>query len=256
MKAVIVAAGLGKRLLPITKIIPKEMLPLNNKPILQHVIEEIKESGINEIIIVINRKKDIIREYFNPELSKDSEELNKLLRDLNINYIYQNEQEGLGHAVLQVKDLIDEPFALLLGDAVFLSKTPCLKQLLDAFGKTGKSIINIERIPKEIIQKRGIAEGFFINDNFLRIVNLIEKPANSDSNMAISARYILTPSIFYYLEQTEKGHSGEIQLTDAISKLSKSEEVYGYLSDAVRLDIGDRDSYLNAIIAFSKDRKV
>ena len=251
MKAVIVAAGLGTRLLPITKVIPKEMLPILDKPVLHYIVEEAVNSGINEIYIVINKNKELIRKYFTlgSETNEKLDELRLLLKKVNMHFAYQEKQLGLGDAVNQVK--LKEPFALLLGDSIMACSVPCIKQLIDAFNETKKTVINVERVPQEFISRFGIVEGIEIKKNVYKVSKLTEKPRHSPSNLAICGRYILTPKIFACLAMVGRGHNNEIQLTDALSLLLGSEGIYAYLFDGKRYDIGNKDSYLEVIRAFS-----
>ncbi len=236
-KAVIPAAGLGTRLLPITKFIPKEMFPLPNKPVIQYVVEEAINSEIKDIIIIINKSKEMIRKY-----------LTSLNLNANLSFLYQKEQKGLGDAILTAKDLINEDFfVILLADSVIKSKIPCIKQLIDTHKKYSKSVINIERISPEKIPTKGMVDGKEIVPNLLRIKEIVEKPESYHTNTAICARYILSKKIFSHLEKTKPGAKDEIQLTDAIKMLLKEEDVYAQITESTRYDIGDQKSYIEAM---------
>ena len=231
MKAVIPAAGLGTRFLPATKAQPKEMLPVFNKPTIQYVVEEAVNSGIDDIIIITGKGKRPIEDHFDKswELESNLEKKGKLdyLHEVqeisnmaDIFYVRQKKQNGLGDAISCAKKHIgDEPFAVLLGDTITYSDTPCTKQLIDVHEKYGGSVIAIEELPERKIERYGIVDGNEIENNIFKVNNLVEKPKLEDapSNLGITGRYILTPDIFDKLESIEAGVGGEIQLTDAIN---------------------------------------
>jgi len=245
LKAIIPAAGLGTRLLPITEFIPKEMFPLPNKPVIQYVVEEAINSGIKDIIIIINKNKDIIKDY-----------LTSLNQDVKLTFLYQEEQKGLGNAILIAKDLINEDFfAILLADSVISSSTPCIKQIIDTHRKYLKSVINIERVTPERIPIKGMVSGEEIEPDLIKIAEIVEKPQSYHTNTAICARYILNKKIFDYLEKTKPGVNNEIQLTDAIKELLKEEEIYAQITDSKRHDVGDPESYINAITYLGRHKK-
>jgi len=263
-KAVIPAAGLGTRFLPATKAQPKEMLPIIDKPTIHFVVEEAVESGIKDILIITGRGKRAIEDYFdrNIELERHLELYGKkdILREMqelsdmaDIHYVRQKEQLGLGHAILCAKSHIgDEPFAVLLGDTIVQSNTPCTKQLTELFGKYESSIIAVEKVSKEDLSRYGIIGGDRVKDGILDINSLIEKPRpdKAPSDLGIIGRYVLTPEIFDEIEDTKLGMDHEIQLTDALRRLLKTQKIYGYEFDGMRYDIGDKSDYLRAIVDF------
>ncbi len=263
-KAVIPAAGLGTRFLPATKAQPKEMLPIVDRPTIHYVVEEAVDSGITDILIITGRGKRAIEDYFdrNIELERHLElyHKNELLKDIrrleemgDIHYIRQKEQLGLGHAILCAKSHIgNEPFAVLLGDTIVQNDTPCTKQLMDVFGRCGCSTIAVERVSKENIHKYGIISGKEMGDGTIEIDKLVEKPKAEEvpSNLGIIGRYVLTPEIFDEIEKTKLGAEHEIQLTDALAGLLKTQKIYGYEFEGMRYDIGDKFDYLRAIVDF------
>ncbi|MDO4793000.1 MAG: UTP--glucose-1-phosphate uridylyltransferase GalU [Filifactor alocis] len=268
-KAIIPAAGLGSRFLPATKAQPKEMLPVVDKPTLQYIIEEAVNSGIEEILIITGRNKSSIEDHFDKsvelelELEKSGKtELLKLVRDIsnmvNIHYIRQKEPKGLGHAVSCAKSFIgDEPFAILLGDDIVDAKTPCLKQLIDAYDDYGAAILGVKEVEETEVDKYGIVDGLKRSDNLYEVSDLVEKPeiGKAPSNVAILGRYIITPRIFEILENTAPGKNGEIQLTDALRTLLKEEKMYAYIFEGKRYDIGDKAGFIEATIDFALQRE-
>ncbi len=268
-KAIIPAAGLGTRFLPATKAQPKEMLPIVDKPTIQYIVEEAVNSGIEDIIIVTGRTKKSIEDHFDKsyELEKTLEEKNKteLLKiaqevsDIaNIHYIRQKEPKGLGHAILVAKSFIgDEPFAVLLGDDIVESQTPCLKQLITCYDEYKTSILGVQTVPFDQVNKYGIVDGLHIEDRVYKVKNLVEKPNvdESPSNVAILGRYIITPRIFEYLETQSTGAGGEIQLTDALMRLSKEEAMYAYDFKGTRYDVGNKMGFLSATVEFALRRE-
>ena len=269
MKAVIPAAGLGTRFLPVTKSMPKEMLPIIDKPVIQYVVEEAILSGIEDIIIITGRKKRAIEDHFdkNFELEFILEKRKKLdllkkVRDISnladIHYIRQKEQKGLGDAIYCAKKHIgNEVFAVLLGDDIIKSEIPCIKQLMSVHKKYKCSIIALEKVPKEKISDYGIIKGKKVSNSLYKIEDLIEKPSieEAPSNLAIPGRYILTPRIFECIEKVSVGRENEIQLTDALKLLLKNEDIYGYKFKGKRYDIGDKFGYIKAIIDFALERE-
>jgi UTP--glucose-1-phosphate uridylyltransferase len=264
-KAIIPAAGLGTRFLPATKAMPKEMLPIVDRPTIQYIVEEAIQSGIEDIIIVTGKGKRAIEDHFDHafELEKNLYEkgkwdlLEKVQQTSNmadIHYIRQKEPLGLGHAVWCARKFIgDEPFAVLLGDDIVEAETPCIKQLMRVYEKTGSSVIGVQPVPLEESHRYGIIDPVYKNDRLYEIKNLIEKPkkGQAPSNLAIMGRYILTPDIFGYLEKQERGAEGEIQLTDAIQKLNKIQRVYGYNFDGKRYDVGEKLGFILTTIEFA-----
>lgn len=261
-KAIIPAAGLGTRFLPATKAQPKEMLPIVDKPTIQYIIEEAVASGIEEILIITGRNKKSIEDHFDKsvelemELSKaNKEELLELVRDISdmvdIHYIRQKEPKGLGHAIYCAKSFVgNEPFAVMLGDDVVDSKVPCLKQLIDCYNEYKTSILGVQTVQQENVNKYGIVDGLHIEDRVYKVKKLVEKPSieEAPSNIAILGRYIITPRIFEILENTKPGKGGEIQLTDALETLISNEAMYAYDFEGRRYDVGDKLGFLEATI--------
>lgn len=264
-KAIIPAAGLGTRFLPATKAMPKEMLPIVDKPTIQYIVEEAVASGIEDIIIVTGKGKRAIEDHFDfsPELEMNLEQKGKL--DLlekvrypsnlaNIHYIRQKEPKGLGHAVWCARHFIgDEPFAVLLGDDVVQSDTPCLGQLMEQYDKTRSTIIGVQPVEMGETHRYGIIDGAELDDRRYVVENLVEKPppGTAPSNMAIMGRYILTPEIFMFLDQMETGAGGEIQLTDAIQKLNQIQRVFAYNFEGKRYDVGEKIGFVKTTIEFA-----
>ena len=268
-KAVIPAAGLGTRFLPATKSMPKEMLPIIDKPIIQFVVEEAIASGIDDIIIITGRGKRAIEDYFDtsPELENHlvKNEKYKLLREIkdiaslaDIHYIRQKEPNGLGDAVLKAEKHIGaEPFAVLLGDDIIKAKVPCIKQLMTLFDEYNQhAVIAVEEVSAEKISDYGILKGREIADSVYRVEDIIEKPSldEAPSNIGAVGRYILTPKIFECIRKTGQGKGNEVQLTDAIRLLKSEEEVYGYVFEGTRYDAGDKAGYVKAIIDSALER--
>ena len=252
-KAIIPAAGLGTRFKPITRTFPKEMLPIIDKPCLEYIVEEAIDSGIEEIVLIISKKKMAIKEYFGNIFEYGG----KVVR---ISYAFQEEQLGLGHAVLMTKDLVNkEPFACLLGDDLFTNDYPVLRQLIDEYEKSNGTILGTIAIDLKDSNKYGICEKENPKDNgkLVKLKGVVEKPdkANAPSNLAISGRYILLPSIFGYLESQKAGVGGEIQLTDAILRQMDESDAYAYKIDGKRYDIGKKDGYVEATIDFALQRE-
>ena len=262
MKAVIPAAGLGTRLLPATKAQPKEMLPVYDKPTIQYVIEEALASGIDDILIVTGRNKRSIEDHFDrsyeleytlQKAGKDRvlKQVRKITDLADVCYVRQRNLKGLGDAISCAERHIgDEPFAVLLGDSITTSETPLTKQLIDVFNQYKKSTIAIRQVTPDRVTRHGIVSGSAINDNVYKIDNLVEKPNvdEAPSDLAIVGRYILTPDIFDKISQTEPGFNGEIQLTDALSKM---DEVYGVKFDGDVFNIENRLEWLKSSINFA-----
>ena len=269
-KAIIPAAGLGTRFLPATKAQPKEMLPIVDKPTLQYIIEECVASGIEEILIITGRNKKSIEDHFDRsvelemELKKSGkEEMLKMVREIsdmvNIHFIRQKEPRGLGHAILCAKTFVgNEPFAVLLGDdVVYNDNKPCLKQLIDCYEEYKTSVLGVQTVEPQDVNKYGIVGGLHIEDRVYKVKNLIEKPAveEAPSNVAILGRYIITPKIFEILENTKPGKGNEIQLTDALLELIKHEAMYAYDFEGRRYDVGDKLGFLQATVEFALKRE-
>ena len=267
-KAIIPAAGLGTRFLPATKSQPKEMLPIVDKPTLQYIIEEAIESGIEEILIVTGRSKKSIEDHFDRSVELELEleqkgktEMLEMVQDIsnmvNIHYIRQKEPKGLGHAVHCAKSFIgNEPFAVLLGDDIVDAETPCLKQMIDAYDEYKTSILGVQEVAKENVDKYGILDVKYIEDRVYKVKDMVEKPSVEDapSNIAILGRYIITPEIFNILENQEAGKGGEIQLTDALQTLATKEAIYAYNFEGRRYDVGDKLGFLEATVDFALKR--
>ena len=268
-KAVIPAAGLGTRFLPVTKSMPKEMLPIINKPVIHYVVEEAVDSGIDDILLITGRGKRAIEDYFDdaPELrmhlerndkGQQLEDLKAISRLGGMHFVRQREPKGLGDAVLCAKKHCgDDPFAVLLGDDIMKDSTPCTKQLIDIFEKTSSSIIAIQDVPTEHLSRYGIIKGKECGDNLLLLDDIVEKPRPevAPSHFGSIGRYIFTPALFSCLEHTPQGAGGEIQLTDAIRLLLKKEDVYAYCYSGKRFDTGDKLGYIETIIDYAlKDK--
>lgn len=269
-KAVIPAAGLGTRFLPATKAQPKEMLPIVDKPTIQYIIEEAVASGIEEILIITGRNKKCIEDHFDKsvelelELEKSGKkEMLKLVKEISdmvdIHYIRQKEPKGLGHAISCAKTFVgNEPFAVLLGDdLVYNEEKPCLKQLIDCYNEYNTSVLGVQTVDAKDVSKYGIIKGIPIEGRVHKVRGLIEKPAveEAPSNIAILGRYIITPQIFKILEETKPGRGGEIQLTDALSKLINEEAIYAYEFEGTRYDVGDKLGFLKATVEYALRRE-
>jgi len=263
-KAIIPAAGLGTRFLPATKAMPKEMLPIVDKPTIQYIIEEAVQSGIEDIIIVTGRSKRAIEDHFDKNYELESnliekhkydllEVVQKITNMVDIHYVRQKEALGLGHAVWCARKFIgDEPFALLLGDMIIDSQVPCLKQMMDIYYEKEASVIAVEPVPWKDVSKYGVIDGQKIGPKLNLIRNLVEKPkVNPPSNLAIIGRYIIEPEIFTILEDIPAGVGGEIQLTDALQVLAQSREIYSYEFDGKLYDVGDKLGFLKATVEFA-----
>jgi UTP--glucose-1-phosphate uridylyltransferase len=264
-KAVIPVAGLGTRFLPATKAIPKEMLTIVDRPTIQYIVEEAVASGIDQVIFITSAGKSAIENHFDYDFHLDSvlkekkkivlgEELNNISNLIDIVSIRQKKPLGLGHAIWTARHVVgDEPFMIMLGDDLVLSKTPCARQMLDLFDEVQESIVAVQRVPEDQTFQYGIVEGEAMErERTHKVSRMIEKPApgTTDSDLAIIGRYILMPEIFDLLEKTTPGHGGEIQLTDALQALGKKRDMYAYEFNGTRYDAGDKMGYLKAIIAY------
>ena len=263
-KAVIPVAGLGTRFLPATKSIPKEMLTIVDRPTIQYIVEEAVASGIEQVILVTSQGKSAIENHFDYDFELDTtlqmkkkvkmaEELNHISNLIDIVSVRQKKPLGLGHAIWSTRNVVgNEPFAVLLGDDLVLSDEPCCHQMLSLFNEVQESIVAIQRVPKDQTKHYGIVEGTPFNEKTYKIDRMVEKPSpgTTESDMAIIGRYILRPEIFALLEETKPGHGGEIQLTDALVKLSRQRAMYAFEFEGTRFDAGDKLGYLKAIIAF------
>lgn len=268
-KAIIPAAGLGTRFLPATKAQPKEMLPIVDKPTIQYIIEEAVASGIEEILIITGRNKKSIEDHFDKsvelelELEKSGKiEMLDMVRNISdmvdIHYIRQKEPKGLGHAIHCAKSFVgNEPFAVMLGDDVVDNDVPCLKQLMDCYDEYKTTILGVQEVAPENVNKYGIVNGIHIEDKVYKVKDLVEKPSieEAPSNIAILGRYIITPKIFKILENTKPGKGGEIQLTDALKTLVENEAMYAYNFNGRRYDVGDKLGFLQATVEMALKRE-
>jgi len=261
-KAIIPAAGLGTRFLPITKSIPKEMLPIINKPIIQFVVEEAILSGIDDILIITGRGKRSIEDYFDtsPELENHlfqnkKYDLLKEVRDISsladIHYIRQKDPKGLGDAILKAeKHVGDEPFAVLLGDDMTEDGHPCTRQLIDVFERKRRSVIAVQEIPEKRIASYGIIKGESVENGLYLVEDVVEKPNLNDapSNLGAIGRYVFTPEIFDCINRTDPGLSNEVQITDSIKILMQDQDVYAYKFGGIRYDAGNKSDYVLTVI--------
>ncbi|RIL85710.1 UTP--glucose-1-phosphate uridylyltransferase [Staphylococcus cohnii] len=270
-KAIIPAAGLGTRFLPATKAMPKEMLPILDKPTIQYIVEEAARAGIEDIIIVTGKHKRAIEDHFDnqKELEMILEEKGKtdLLEKVNystelanIFYVRQKEQKGLGHAIYSARQFIgNEPFAVLLGDDIVESTQPAIKQLIDTYEETGKSVIGVQELNENDTHRYGIIDPLGKSGRQYEVNQFVEKPkqGTAPSNLAIMGRYVLTPDIFEYLANQGKGAGGEIQLTDAIERMNKESQVYAYDFEGERYDVGEKLGFVKTTIEFAlKDQEM
>ena len=267
-KAIIPAAGLGTRFLPATKAMPKEMLPIVDKPTIQYIVEEAVEAGVEDIIIVTGKGKRAIEDHFDNSFELEQNLLEKgkldLLREVrksskmvDIHYIRQKEPKGLGHAVWCARKFIgDEPFAVLLGDDIVRAETPCLRQLIDQYDRYRASIVGVKPVPEREVSRYGIVDGKEIDRGLYKISGLVEKPKqeHAPSNVAVMGRYVLSPRIFDILGEQAPGAGGEIQLTDAIARLNEHEAVYAYEFEGMRYDVGEKLGFLLTTIDFALRR--
>lgn len=250
-KAIIPAAGLGTRFLPATKALPKEMLPIVDKPTIQYIVEEAVNAGMEDIIIVTGKGKRAIEDHFDNAFELEQNLIKKEKFDLlekvresskvDIHYIRQKSPQGLGHAVWCARKFIgNEPFAVLLGDDIVQAEKPCIQQLAEQYEKTGCSVIGVKEVPENQTHRYGIIDPKEQNGRLFEVKNFVEKPKeNPPSNLAIIGRYVLTPEIFKFLDKKEIGAGGEIQLTDAIQKLNELQGVYAYQFEGKRYDVGE-----------------
>jgi UTP--glucose-1-phosphate uridylyltransferase len=267
--AVFPAAGLGTRFLPATKSQPKEMLPLVDKPMIQYVIEEAQKSGIEHVIIITGRGKNAIEDHFDMSYElehnlreKGKSELLEMVESISnmitISYVRQKEALGLGHAILCAKHLVgNEPFAVFLGDDIVDSDEPCMAQMIKAWDKHQCPIIAVEKVDMANISSYGVIAGDKTEERLYKISDMVEKPKTEDapSDLAIIGRYILTPEIFDILENTQKGAGGEIQLTDGLRTLLKTQDFYGYQFHGNRYDTGSKIGFLKATVEFALKRE-
>ena len=264
-KAIIPAAGLGTRFLPATKAMPKEMLPILDKPTIQYIVEEAARAGIEDIIIVTGRHKRAIEDHFDSQKELEmvlkekgkSELLEKVqysTERANIFYVRQKEQKGLGHAISSARQFIgNEPFAVLLGDDIVESEVPAVKQLIDVYEETGHSVIGVQEVPEADTHRYGIIDPLTKNGRQYEVKKFVEKPAQgtAPSNLAIMGRYVLTPEIFDYLKTQKEGAGNEIQLTDAIERMNNDNQVYAYDFEGERYDVGEKLGFVKTTIEYA-----
>jgi UTP--glucose-1-phosphate uridylyltransferase len=267
-KAVIPAAGLGTRFLPATKVQPKEMLPIVDKPVIQFVIEEAVSSGIDDIIIITGRGKRTIEDYFDfsPELENhlahdgkygQLEQIRTISTLVDIHYIRQKEPKGLGDAVLKAeKHIGNDAFAVLLGDDIIKSTVPCTKQLGILYERYESPVLAVERVSEEKTSNYGIIKGEQVNDSLYRLTDVIEKPTlqEAPSRLGIVGRYVMTADLFDCIKRVPRSEQSELQLTDAIRLLLNERQVYAYVIEGLRYDAGDKIGYLKAVIDFALER--
>jgi len=263
-KAVIPAAGFGTRFLPATKVVPKELLPIVDKPTIQYIMEEVAAAGIEEVILITGREKGSIEDHFDTSTElenhlkkKGKEDLLRMVREISemvtLVSVRQKELLGLGHAILCAKRTVgEEPFAVLLGDDLIDAKIPCIKQMIDVYQEMDGALIAIQKVPRSETHLYGIIKGKRVKERVYRIEEMVEKPkqGRAPSNLAIIGRYILPPQIFGILEKVSPDVKGEIQLTDGLRELSQRLPVFGYEFIGDRYDAGDKLGYLQANISF------
>jgi UTP--glucose-1-phosphate uridylyltransferase len=268
-KAIIPAAGLGTRFLPATKAMPKEMLPIVDKPTIQYIVEEAIESGIEDIIIVTGKGKRAIEDHFDNAYELEQNLLEKKKFELlekvqesakmvDIHYIRQKEPMGLGHAVWCARKFIgDEPFAVLLGDDIVQAEKPCLGQLISEYEKTLSSVIGVQTVLEDETHRYGVIDPLEKDGRRYQVRQFVEKPSKgtAPSNLAIMGRYILTPEIFMFLEEQSVGAGGEIQLTDAIQKLNEIQRVFAYDFEGKRYDVGEKLGFIETTIEMALQKE-
>ncbi len=266
-KAVFPAAGFGTRFLPATKAIPKEMLPLVDKPLIQYAVEEAKSSGLSEIIIVTGMGKTAIEDHFDTSFEleqllreRDKMELLRMIENVSgmVHFAYTRQKKplGLGHAIGITRNLINnEPFAVFLSDDIIDSETPAMKQMVDVFKRYGTSILAVQKVPKSQAHMYGVIRGKKVAPGVYKVLDLVEKPkSNPPSDLAIIGRYILTPGIFNALEETKPGKGGEIQLTDALRILIHTQDIFAFEFEGTRYDAGDKLGFLKANVSLALKR--
>ena len=267
-KAVIPVAGFGTRFLPVTKSIPKELLPIVDKPMIHYIVEEAYNAGIRQIIFVTAAGKCAIEDYFDKSIALESfleqkgnqeklDQIREIASMIEIHAVRQKEQKGLGHAIYTAKDFVgNQPFAVLLGDDLIDSEVPAIKQMMNVYDRFDKAVIALDRVPMEKAHRYGVVDPEPIEPRISRIKAMVEKPADPPSNLVIIGRYILPPEIFQVIENTQPGKGGEIQITDAISTLNgpNADGVLGYEYEGIRHDGGDIFGFLRANIAYGLKR--
>ncbi|WP_297810852.1 UTP--glucose-1-phosphate uridylyltransferase GalU [uncultured Finegoldia sp.] len=272
-KAVIPAAGFGTRMLPASKSVPKEMLPIYDKPTLHHIVKEVVDSGITDILIIISKDKGSIEDYFDVnfeleyELNKKSSEISGEIHELskmaNIYTIRQKKKNGLGDAIKYAESFVgDEPFAILLGDDIIYNTSdelPCIKQMADIYDREESPILGVQEVSWEDVDKYGIVNGVKTSDRITEVESLVEKPSREEAttNLAILGRYIVTPDIFPILHETKPGKNNEIQLTDALNKLAEKRKMIAYDFIGKRYDVGNKLGFVKATVDFAlHDEKI
>lgn len=272
-KAVIPAAGFGTRMLPASKSVPKEMLPIYDKPTLHHIVKEVVDSGITDILIIISKDKGSIEDYFDVnfeleyELNKKSSEISREIHELskmaNIYTIRQKKKNGLGDAIKYAESFVgDEPFAILLGDDIIYNTSdelPCIKQMADIYEKEKTPVLGVQEVSWDDVDKYGIVNGVKTSDRITEVESLVEKPSREEAttNLAILGRYIVTPDIFPILHETKPGKNNEIQLTDALNKLAEKRKMIAYDFIGKRYDVGNKLGFVKATVDFAlHDEKI
>lgn len=272
-KAVIPAAGFGTRMLPASKSVPKEMLPIYDKPTLHHIVKEVVDSGITDILIIISKDKGSIEDYFDVnfeleyELNKKSSEISREIHELskmaNIYTIRQKKKNGLGDAIKYAESFVgDEPFAILLGDDIIYNTSdelPCIKQMADIYEKEETPVLGVQEVSWDDVDKYGIVNGVKTSDRITEVESLVEKPSRSEAttNLAILGRYIVTPDIFPILRETKPGKNNEIQLTDALNNLAEKRKMIAYDFIGKRYDVGNKLGFVKATVDFAlHDEKI
>lgn len=272
-KAVIPAAGFGTRMLPASKSVPKEMLPIYDKPTLHHIVKEVVDSGITDILIIISKDKGSIEDYFdvnfeleyelNKKSSEISQEIHELSKMANIYTIRQKKKNGLGDAIKYAESFVgDEPFAILLGDDIIYNTSdelPCIKQMADIYEREEAPILGVQEVSWEDVDKYGIVNGVKTSDRITEVESLVEKPSREEAttNLAILGRYIVTPDIFPILHETKPGKNNEIQLTDALNKLAEKRKMIAYDFIGKRYDVGNKLGFVKATVDFAlHDEKI
>lgn len=272
-KAVIPAAGFGTRMLPASKSVPKEMLPIYDKPTLHHIVKEVVDSGITDILIIISKDKGSIEDYFDVnfeleyELNKKSSEISREIHELskmaNIYTIRQKKKNGLGDAIKYAESFVGgEPFAILLGDDIIYNTSdelPCIKQMADIYEKEEAPVLGVQEVSWDDVDKYGIVNGVKTSDRITEVESLVEKPSREEAttNLAILGRYIVTPDIFPILHETKPGKNNEIQLTDALNKLAEKRKMIAYDFIGKRYDVGNKLGFVKATVDFAlHDEKI
>jgi UTP--glucose-1-phosphate uridylyltransferase len=268
-KAVIPAAGLGTRFLPATKAQPKEMLPLVDKPAIQYVVEEAVRAGLRDILIITGRGKRSLEDHFDRSFELEHyleiggkfdqlKEVRAIAEMADIHYVRQGEPRGLGHAIAVAADHVgDEPFVVLLGDDVMSGTSRVLAEMLLVHERYGRSVVALKELPRGEISSYGCVRPEAIEESLVRLLDVVEKPTPSEapSNLAVMGRYVFTPEIFGALERVKPGPGGDVQLTDAMALLLREQEIFGYVFDEVRYDIGQKLDYLRATVEIAIERE-